>query len=138
VVLATGVAVAVAARELRLVSFPIPENRRLVPETVLRRGPIAGAFQFGTEMGTGMRTYSPSALPHLMLVMIVLVLPFGWGMAAAIGFAVGRWVTALAASRFPAGPTAWAARWARYSRLVVGMLAVVVAGFVATALLEAV
>ena len=51
-------ALPVLARECGLVRFAVCQNARLVPEDVqhLREW---GALQFGFEMGTGMRTYSP-------------------------------------------------------------------------------
>jgi hypothetical protein len=89
-VAASVAAVAVLGRELRLWRFPVPENARLVPEDVQHQGHW-GALQFGFEMGTGMRTYSPSALPHLVLAAVVLVVPLPAALAVAAGFAVGRW-----------------------------------------------
>jgi len=94
------VALPVLGREAGLLRFRVPENARLVPEDVqhLRQW---GALQFGFEMGTGVRTYSPSALPHLVLVAVVLVVPFGPAFAAAAGFAAGRLLMpVLARSRF--------------------------------------
>jgi len=56
------IALPVLLREAGVLTFAVPQNARLVPEDVqhLREW---GALQFGFEMGTGMRTYSPSALP---------------------------------------------------------------------------
>ncbi|MGI5118524.1 hypothetical protein ACQEU5_03135 [Marinactinospora thermotolerans] len=116
-------ALAVAVRELGIARFPIPENRRLVPEEVQHRGPLWGAAQFGFEMGTGVRTYSPTALPHLMLAALVLAVPFGAVPAAALGFAAGRWTMAVAALRYgPAGE--WTATWDAHRRWLVPMLTV--------------
>jgi hypothetical protein len=83
------VAVPVLLRELELVRFAVPQNARLVPEDVqhLRRW---GALQFGFEMGTGMRTYSPSGLPHVVLAAVLLIVPLPAAFALAVGFAVGR------------------------------------------------
>ena len=83
-------AAVVLGREVGIWRFPVPENARLVPEDVQHRGQW-GALQFGFEMGTGMRTYSPSALPHLVLAAIVLVVPLPAAFAVAAGFALGRW-----------------------------------------------
>jgi hypothetical protein len=82
-------ALAVLGRELGLWRFTVPENARLVPEDVQHRAEW-GALQFGFEMGTGMRTYSPSALPHLALAAVVLVVPLPVAPAVAVGFAAGR------------------------------------------------
>jgi len=83
-------ALAVLGRGLGAWRFKVPENARLVPEEVQHRGQW-GALQFGFEMGTGMRTYSPSALPHLVLAAVVLVVPLPAAFAVAAGFAAGRW-----------------------------------------------
>lgn len=86
-----ALAVTVLGRELGLWRFPVPENARLVPEDVQHQGQW-GALQFGFEMGTGMRTYSPSALPHLALAAVALVVPLPAAFAVAAGFAAGRWI----------------------------------------------
>ena len=83
-------ALVVLGREIGLWRFRVPENARLVPEDVQHHHHW-GALQFGFEMGTGMRTYSPSALPHLVLAAVVLVVPLPAAFAVAAGFAVGRW-----------------------------------------------
>ena len=83
------VAFVVLGRELGLWRFAVPENARLVPEDVQHRAQW-GALQFGFEMGTGMRTYSPSALPHLVLAAVVLVVPLPVAPLVAAGFAAGR------------------------------------------------
>jgi len=85
------VAFVVLGRELGLWRFAVPENARLVPEDVQHRAHW-GALQFGFEMGTGMRTYSPSALPHLVLAAVVLVVPLPVAPLVAAGFAIGRFM----------------------------------------------
>ncbi|HEX8346362.1 MAG TPA: hypothetical protein VF657_16710, partial [Actinoplanes sp.] len=67
-----GVLGAVVLRELDVLSFTLPENRRLVPETVLRFGRHLGPLQFGLEMGTGARTFLPSGLPYVGAVAVLL------------------------------------------------------------------
>ncbi|MEU5670074.1 hypothetical protein AB0B48_31390 [Micromonospora sp. NPDC049089] len=124
-ILLGAIAAVILAREFGLVSFRIPENRRLVPESVTSRGPEVGGFQFGFEMGTGMRTYSPSALPHLLLIAILLVVPFIGALCLAFGFAVGRWIMAAGSVGYDEDGT-WSLLWARYARLLVAAMAVVV------------
>ncbi|HZM80912.1 MAG TPA: hypothetical protein VFC19_34750 [Candidatus Limnocylindrales bacterium] len=82
-------AAALLAREIGLLRFKVPQNARQVPQFVTRV-PFWGAMQFGTEMGTGMRTYSPTGLPHV--VALGLLLTAGWSDAllAGLGFAAGR------------------------------------------------
>jgi hypothetical protein len=112
-----AVAVAVLLREAGLVSLPVPENRRLVPEHVLNRGRVAGGIQFGFEMGTGMRTYSPSALPHLVLLALLLAVPLPGALAAATGFAAARWIMAVASAHH-SDDGSWSTLWQANSRLL--------------------
>ena len=127
------VALPVLLRELGLVRFAVPQNARLVPEDVqhLRQW---GALQFGFEMGTGMRTYSPSALPHLVLVAIVLVVPFPAAFAAAAGFAAGRLAMPLLSNAW-SDDGAWSRVWARSEPVVRPLLALTCVGALATAML---
>ena len=118
-------ALAVLARELGAVGFAVPERRRLVPEQVRLRGPEVGALQFGFEMGTGARTYSPSALPHLVLLAALTVLPFGDALTAAVGWAAGRLAMALVSNAY-GPPGAWTAVWTRHRRWLAAVLAVAV------------
>ncbi|WP_433368795.1 hypothetical protein [Streptosporangium sp. CA-115845] len=120
-------AAVVFARETGLASFRVPENRRLVPEHVLHKGRVIGGVQFGFEMGTGMRTYSPSAQPHLVLAAMVLALPFGGALAAGVGFALARWVMA-AASMAHSDDGSWTAAWKRNQRRLAVATAVTTIG----------
>jgi hypothetical protein len=122
-----GLAIAVLLREAGLISLPVPENRRLVPEHVLHRGRTLGPVQFGFEMGTGMRTYSPSALPHLVLLAIVLAIPLSGAMLAAVGFAAARWIMA-AASIGHSEAGEWTDAWKAHQRLLAVGTALAVLG----------
>lgn len=88
-----GVVVAAATvlllREFGLFRFTIPQNARLVPQFVTRV-PFWGALQFGTEMGTGMRTYSPTGLPHIVVLAVLLLASWSEAGMAGVGFATGR------------------------------------------------
>jgi hypothetical protein len=128
-----AVALAVVLRESGLLWFPVPQNARLVPEDVqlLRR---YGAWQFGFEMGTGMRTYSPSALPHLVLVAVVLVVPFPAAFAVAAGFAAGRFVMPLLSNAW-SDDGSWTGRWERSEPVVRPLLALTCVGALAAAVL---
>ena len=108
-VFATAAAV-VLGRELRIWRVPVPENARLVPEDVQHRAHW-GALQFGFEMGTGMRTYSPSALPHLVLAAVVLVVPLPAALAVAAGFAAARWVMPVVSNAW-SDDGGWTELWA--------------------------
>jgi hypothetical protein len=127
-------AVVVLARELGLVSFRVWENARLVPEDVqhLREW---GALQFGFEMGTGMRTYSPSALPHLMLVAVVFVVPFPAAFALAAGFALGRLAMPLLSNAW-SDDGEWSRIWSRAEPVVRPVLAVACVGATVAAMLS--
>ena len=109
-------------RELRLVRFRIPQNARLVPESVVAKGSILGPVQFGFEMGTGMRTYSPSSLPHLVLLSICLILPFPAALSAGVGFAMGRMLMAFSALMSGDGAR-WTETWRSKSRQLAAGLA---------------
>jgi hypothetical protein len=127
------VALPVLLREVGLVRFPVPENARLVPEDVqhLRRW---GALQFGFEMGTGMRTYSPSALPHLALAAVLLVVPLPAGFALAVGFAAGRLAMPLMSNAW-SDDGEWTLVWAHAERVVRPLLALTCIGSLAAAML---
>ncbi|MFC4945602.1 hypothetical protein [Pseudonocardia sp. GCM10023141] len=128
-------ALAVVAREAGVVAFRVPQNARLVAEDVqhLRQW---GALQFGFEMGTGMRTFSPSALPHLVLVAVVLVVPFPAAFAVAAGFAAGRLAMPLLSNAW-SDDGAWTVVWSRTERVVRPVLALTATGALAVAMLTA-
>jgi hypothetical protein len=69
----------------------LPQNGRQVPAWVTETHP-AGFMVFGAEMGTGMRTFSPTVLPHVLAfsVLAVTVTQPLTAVAAAAGFATGR------------------------------------------------
>ena len=97
--LVASIIVAIAAlvlllREFSVISFPLAQNARLVPQFVTRI-PFWGSLQFGLEMGTGMRTYSPTGLPHIMAIAIVFLASWPEALAAGAGFALGRTVMLL-------------------------------------------
>lgn len=108
--------VVAVSRDAGLIRVPLPQNARQVPEAIARSGPVLGALQFGAEMGTGMRTFMTTALPHVVLVVVLLLASPGQAIAAGIGFAAGRglvplgtWATGLE----------WTETFDRWRRLVV-------------------
>ena len=128
-------ALAVLARELGLWRFAVPENARLVPEDVQHRAQW-GALQFGFEMGTGMRTYSPSALPHLVLAAVVLVVPLPVAPLVAAGFAAGRFAMPVLSNAW-SDDGAWTAVWAAAEPVVRPLLACTCVGALTVATLAA-
>lgn len=79
------------ARDARIVRFPLPQNRRLVPQTVFGRGRIRGPLQFGFEMGTGLRTYISSTAPYVLALAVpLLARSIGAALLAGAGFGLGR------------------------------------------------
>jgi hypothetical protein len=85
VALAVVLSFELAGRPLRL-----PQNRRAVPQEIIPRSDADGPLQFGFEMGTGVRTYMPSAIPHALLLAVLLVGGLGPGIVAGVGFGLGR------------------------------------------------
>ncbi|GIH98411.1 hypothetical protein [Planobispora takensis] len=76
-------------REFGVLKFPLLQNARLVPQFVALT-PFWGSVQFGMEMGTGMRTYSPTGLPHITALCLLLLGSWSDALMAGAGFALGR------------------------------------------------
>lgn len=66
----------------------LPEVRRQIPAEVFGGRLAKGAYRFGFELGTGMRTYAPSAAPYVLLLAVILSRPSLLG-ALLIGLAFG-------------------------------------------------
>ncbi|MDP4506848.1 hypothetical protein [Nonomuraea turcica] len=114
-------ALAVSAREFGVLRFWLPENKRLVPEHVTRHGPFFGPLQFGFEMGTGMRTYVPSGLPHLLALCVVLLASPWAALGAGLGFAAGRSLMTLANLRYD-GEHGWDLKWLSGEKVIKAIL----------------
>lgn len=82
--------------------LPLPQNHRQVSMAVLHVGPLYGPLWFGYAMGTGVRTYVLSALPHIVATGILFLGGPASSLPAAIGFAAGR---AAFARQFAGGST---------------------------------
>lgn len=109
--------VVVAGNELGLLRIPLPQNARQVPSSVIFEGGRVGALWFGFEMGTGMRTFLPSTLPHLVALTVALYAAWPYALAAGAGFGVGRAVMPLI--RQASGDTqGWDGTFVRRQRLV--------------------
>lgn len=69
----------------------LPESRRQIPSAVFAGSLVRGAYRFGLEMGTGIRTYVPSFAPYVLLLALVLARPtLGEALLIAAGFGLGR------------------------------------------------
>lgn len=105
----------ILVRELGLVSFALPQNARLVPETVFRHGPVLGPMQFGIEMGTGMRTFVTSGLPYALLAALALVADPWQALLAGLGFGAGRALMTLSSLGYGADAE-WDDAWVAHQR----------------------
>lgn len=95
--LLSGAAMLGVARDLGIEIMRFPEKRRLVPRTVLDKGPLAGPLQFGFEMGTGVRTYVSSSAPYVVALFLLLSRPpFACAFLTGAGFGIGRWAMPIA------------------------------------------
>jgi hypothetical protein len=94
--LLVGAAIVILVTEMGWLQLELPQNRRQVPIWVVRAGSRNGALQFGYELGTGLRTYVPSSLPHLALVAILLQANWAQGLLAGMAFGAGRAAMTLA------------------------------------------
>ena len=106
---------AVLLREAGVWSFRLPENRRLVPETVFRLCRHLGPLQFGIEMGTGARTYLPSGLPYVAAVAVALTASVPAALCAGAGFGLGRALMTTANLRYD-GESGWDGEWRAHGR----------------------
>ena len=120
--LVAAVLCAVWLRDLGVLTFTLPENRRLVPESVLRLGRHIGPLQFGLEMGTGARTFLPSGLPYAGAVAVLLIASVPAALLAGIGFGLGRAMMTMSNLRY--GPdNSWSDEWDRHGRRLGIMMA---------------
>lgn len=83
-------------RDFGVVRFALPQNKRQVPQTVFREGPLRAALQFGFELGTGLRTYLPTTAPYISAFAVWLLTPdFVAAVFAGLCFGLGRAARAL-------------------------------------------
>lgn len=69
----------------------LPEAHRQIPSEVFRNGPLRGAYRFGLELGTGVRTYTPSPAVYVLLLTVLLgQLTLCAALLIAAGFGLGR------------------------------------------------
>jgi hypothetical protein len=136
-------AIAVAAlaamllQERGVLRLRLPENRRLVPESVFRLGRHLGPLAFGVEMGTGARTYLPSALPYAAAAAVLLLASAPAALGAGAGFGLGRALMTTSSLRFGADG-GWDEEWLRRSRRLGSLLAFAFAASLAAIIVAAV
>jgi hypothetical protein len=83
-------------REAKVVTIPLPQNARQVPQDVLRRSPLRGVLRFGFELGTGVRTYVSATAPYMLAVAVFLgTQRLQVAALAGVGFGAGRAATPL-------------------------------------------
>jgi len=93
-----GAAVVWATKDAALFKrFRLPENQRQIPPEVLFRSGLSGPFQFGFEIGTGVRTYLPTGAPHVVAILLLLSAPtIVEAVVCGASFGVGRGVQQVA------------------------------------------
>lgn len=111
-------------QESGVLRLRLPQNARQVPQTIVARGADLGALQFGFEMGTGVRTYVTSSLPHVLALSLLLLGGPVEAMAAGLGFGSGRSLMMLS-SRLDSEEERWNSRFERHGRSIRLCLAVV-------------
>ena len=92
IILALGAVVVWLAKEGPLQSrIHLPEAKRQIPAEVFGHGLLKGAYRFGFELGTGVRTYLPSPAPYLVALLILLGnVTLGDALLVALGYGLGR------------------------------------------------
>ena len=86
-----GVALIAVGRDFGLIHLQLPQAARQIPQEALTLGPLASAFRFAFELGTGVRTYLTGSGPYVLAAAILLLQPNAPSVAlAAVGVAVGR------------------------------------------------
>lgn len=84
-------AAAALLRDFGALRFRLPENRRLVPQTLFRETHVRAGLQFGFELGTGVRTYITSTSPYVVAAAVLLIRPSVTQVSVtAVGFGLGR------------------------------------------------
>lgn len=89
-VVVAAVLAVIAGQELGLYQLPLPQNARQVPQSILAEGGRVGGLQFGFELGTGVRTFMTSGLPHVLLVAVFLFTGWPHALLAGVSFGAGR------------------------------------------------
>jgi hypothetical protein len=90
-----SLAVIVVGNETGLFKVPLPQNGRQVPSSVIFDGGRLGAVRFGFEMGTGLRTFMTSSVPHFTALTVALYAAWPYALMTGAAFGAGRAVMPL-------------------------------------------
>jgi hypothetical protein len=77
-------------------SYHLPQNERLVAREVENKGPVVGPYQFGFELGTGVRTYVTTTLPYALLLACIFLASPVEALLTGLSFGLGRSLMVLA------------------------------------------
>jgi len=116
-------------RELGVMRFWLPQNARQVPEHVHRHGRFFGPLQFGYEVGTSVRTYTPSALPYAAALAVLLLAGPLSTLLTGLGFGLARSAMTLGNLAYSRDHS-WDLAWLDHERRI---RVVLTAGFVVAA-----
>lgn len=100
---------AALGRELGILRLRLPQAARQVPERIRFSAPAEGAFQFGFEMGTGVRTYMTAVAPYILVLGLLMWGTVGDALVAGASFGLGRAVMTVLYLRAaePEGENTW-------------------------------
>lgn len=119
-----------ALHEFGVVRLRLPQYARQVPEAISDDGAGLGALQFGFEMGTGARTHMTSALPHALVVGVLLIAGWRHAVIAGLLFGAGRALMTLSRVASP-DEERWDGSLARHERRIRAILTLTAAGALA-------
>lgn len=126
VVVLLSVGGAALLRDARLFDIRLPQLNRQIASDIFDRGQGRGMFLFGLQLGTGVATYLSAGAPYVLAAAVLVApIPYAGIMTAAVGFAMGRFVTALSQAANASGAGSWAIGWAGRSRWLVPLLSIV-------------
>jgi hypothetical protein len=123
-------------REFHVLNIALPQNARQIPQEVFAKGLLLGPFQFGFELGTGVRTFVSASLPYILAAALWLYAT-DYRIALLVGATFGLGRAAMTAARYWSGAVErWDERlerrmtWLPPAALVVGVAtaAMIVAG----------
>lgn len=86
-----AVALVYGFRDTFWTSLPLPQRRKLIPQSVFEAGMLPGLFHFGVEYGSGVRTLVTAGAPIVVLGGLLLgALPGPWIVLGGVAFGAAR------------------------------------------------